>query len=597
MAFDDSLRKDILKHCDIVKIISSFLNVTKKGKNYVAVCPFHDDTHPSMSISPEKQMFKCFVCGTGGDAISFVEKYTHVSYREAMQKVAELSGYTDPRLTSNVRVKKVDERKEALLKCLHDLTVYYQFALNTVEGKDGLDYLEERKLDQSLRQKYLLGYAPKDGKNTIKFLQGKGHSLKTIEDIGISMLQGGEYSDRNQGRVIFPICDADGNVVGFSARRIKNTDEAKYVNSPETYVFTKSRILYNYHIAKDKARIANCIYVLEGFMDVFALAKIGMDNAVAIMGTALTNEHIEMLRRLNVEVRLCLDGDLPGQTAMLKASKALKDAGINFTLVNNRNSDKDPDEILNEDGAESLKSYLNNTLSRPDFALQYYKNSSPLKTPEQKKALIASFLPILANLNDILEVDSYIRQLASVTGYIEDSIRELLRNYKIEKQKNPEVDSRAMLKNIHPENVALRKLETAEKAMLYQMINDKKAVEFYENNIHGFYNSDYRRIAEFLDDYISKNQDYEKIDIVSSLSESDIEGKEDLQKVLTDLMFDTNIASGDETFWQELNTTINKEKEKINEEDALEASLEGKSELEKARIVAEYNRRRKKKMK
>ena len=199
MALDEELVKSVLKATDIVKVVSSYLNVTKKGKNYVAVCPFHDDTNPSLSINPEKQIFKCFVCGTGGTAISFVQKYERINFIDAVKKVADFSGYHDPRLDTKTYVKKVDETKTPLYKCLHDLTLYYQYALNTPEGKDGLDYFEKRHLDNTLRSKFLLGYAFNDGKATVQFLQSKGHSLKTIEDIGIASMLNGSYFDKNQG--------------------------------------------------------------------------------------------------------------------------------------------------------------------------------------------------------------------------------------------------------------------------------------------------------------------------------------------------------------------------------------------------------------
>ena len=372
MAFNNSIAEDVLKHADIVKVIGSYLNLTKKGKNYVAICPFHDDTNPSMTISPDKKLFKCFVCGTGGNAITFVQKYEHISFNEAVKKVADICDYHPEGLERYAKPVKVDEHKQELLKCLYDLNLYYQFALNTPEGKEGLDYFEKRKLDISLRNKYKLGYAPKDGKSTIEFLTKKGHSIKTIEDTGIAkMISSGNYRDMNEGRVTFPICDIDGNVIGFSARRLKDDDTAKYMNTPETYLFHKTNNLYNIHIAKDAAKIKGYIYVCEGFMDVYALGKIGIDAAVAIMGTALTSEHIQILRGLNVEVRLCLDGDLPGQSAMMKIAKNLAQAGVKFRVVDNQGSDRDPDEILNEDGKVALEEYLNKLISRTDFALNY----------------------------------------------------------------------------------------------------------------------------------------------------------------------------------------------------------------------------------
>ncbi len=594
MVVDDSLIKDVLDHADIVKIISSYINVTKKGRNYWAICPFHDDTNPSLSISPERKMFRCWVCGTSGSAISFVQKYEHISFMEALKKVAELSDYHDPRLESVVKVKPVDSKKVPLLKCLNDLTLYYEYALSTEEGKEGLDYFESRHLDAALRSKYKLGYAFKDGKTTCAFLQSKGHSFKTMEDVGIAVLSGDHYIDKNQGRVIFPICDADGSVIGYSARRIGNGNEAKYVNSPETYLFHKSSVLYNFHIAKEKAKVAGYIYVCEGFMDVFALGKIGIDSAVAIMGTALTKDHIAMLRSLNVEIRLCLDGDLPGQTAMMNASKLLNEAGLQVRIVDNQNSPKDPDEILNQDGPDALRVYLNNLVGRVDFALNYFKNSNPLTTMEQKKALVKQFIPILLGIKSQLELDSYLRKLSNVTGFEVESIRELLKNAKNTQEYS---DPSLAIKDFHPERKALRKLQLAERELLFQMLNDEKAVTFYEERVGTFYDDLYRQVANYIVDYAKVNDKISTLDIISSLEMSDIDNKETLVKELVDISYeDTHNSKCTPELLENLLSAIDNEKERIFEKDTLEQSLNGKDPLEKARIIAEYNRRKMRKI-
>ena len=593
MPFNDDLRKDVLDHCNIVEVISSFLTVTKKGKNYVAICPFHDDTNPSMVISPEKKMFKCFVCGTGGDAISFVSKYLHISYRDAMKKVAEISGYNDPRLEENKPVKPVDQKKAALIKCLKDLTLYYSYALNTEEGKEGLEYFENRHLDASMRDKYRLGYSPRDGKSTIEFLQNRGHSLKTIEDTGVAIVNNNGYFDRSQGRVVFPIADAEGNVIAYSARRMKDGPEAKYVNSPESYLFHKSNVLYNYHIAKDKAKIAGHIYVLEGFMDVFALSKIGIDNAVAIMGTALTAEHIALLRQLNVEIRLCLDGDLPGQTAMMKCCKVLEDSGLKVFVVDNRGSSKDPDEILNTEGPEQLRVYLNKLLNRVDFVLNYYKNSNPLQTSEQKKRLIGEFLPILLKIQSQLEFDNYIHKLADITGYDYQSIKDLVVRAR---SKHDEEEAKQVVYQFHPERKALRRLEMAERELLYQMLHNPEAVVFYEHNVDGFYDEMYRSIANFIIEYVLNHPSFDPNDIIAMIEESDSPNKEALIGEITDLCFESthpNVCTVE--LLDNLLQSIKDEKKKIFEKDMLEESLKDKSELEQARIIAEYNRRKEKK--
>lgn len=591
MAFNNSIAEDVLKHADIVKVIGSYLNLTKKGKNYVAICPFHDDTNPSMTISPDKKLFKCFVCGTGGNAITFVQKYEHISFNEAVKKVADICDYHPEGLERYAKPVKVDEHKQELLKCLYDLNLYYQFALNTPEGKEGLDYFEKRKLDISLRNKYKLGYAPKDGKSTIEFLTKKGHSIKIIEDTGIAkMISSGNYRDMNEGRVTFPICDIDGNVIGFSARRLKDDDTAKYMNTPETYLFHKTNNLYNIHIAKDAAKIKGYIYVCEGFMDVYALGKIGIDAAVAIMGTALTSEHIQILRGLNVEVRLCLDGDLPGQSAMMKIAKNLAQAGVKFRVVDNQGSDRDPDEILNEDGKVALEEYLNKLISRTDFALNYYLRSNPLKTNDEKKTLIKEFVPVLLRINSQIELDTYLRKLEKITGFDIESIRNVVKRARMSTPENGMIN-KTVFQNFHPEREALQKLVTAERELLYQMSQNKAAVNFYERKIGGFYDDIYRTIANYMIEYAESHEDMDVNGIMIMVEEDNQSNKDEIINDLSSLVSETHPQECSDQLLENLLETINDEKSRISDEDILQDSLKGKSELEQARIIAEFRRR------
>ena len=592
MAIDQDLIEQVKKHADIVKVISSYQALEQKGKDYVGLCPFHDDSNPSMSVSPSLRIFKCFVCGTGGDAIRYVMKRENLNYFEAMKKVSDISGYSDPRLEEKQFVKPVDETKAKRLKCLADLTLYYQYALSSEEGKVGLDYLNnQRHLDEQMIKKYQIGYALKDGKNTITYLQSKGHSLKTIEEVGIASIVNGTYYDKNNGRVIFPLCDRDGNVIGYSARALEKND-AKYINTQETPLFHKSSVLYNYHIAKQRAHIDGYVYVLEGFMDVLALARIGIDSAVAIMGTALTEEHIKMLRQLNVEVRLCLDGDGPGQTASLKASKLLEQAGINFSIVNNQNNPRDPDEILNEDGPNELRNYLNNLISRNDFALNYFINTNPLKNAEQKRSLVKQFIPILGKMNNVLEYDTYCRKLSKITGYDVESIKNLVTDFR-----RGNVVSERKVKNLSPERKIMKKLQLAEKEILYQMTSNRNAIIFYETKVGGFYDDTYRQIANYIVEYAKTHEDINVSDIILEIEMNEAENKDSLVNELTSISFETlHPDKCDDKLLNSLLDSINSEKEKINEQNIIAQLLEGKDPKEQARILADYNSRKAKKV-
>src|SRR5574344_139691 len=328
--YSQDLIDSLLKSSDIVTVISSYISVIKKGRSYVALCPFHDDKHPSLNISKEKQIFKCFSCGTGGNAITFIEKYEKISFDEAVRKLADLVGFHDPRLAKEAYKPAVNPTLEPLYKCINDLENYYKYGLSLEEGKRATDYLAARHIDQTQIARYGLGYAPMDGQKTVAFLQAKGHSLKSIEDIGIALAKASGTADSNAGRLIFPLANPDGQVVGFSARRLGEEDTAKYVNSPETKIFQKSDILYNYHLAKATAHHDGYVYLLEGFMDVMALEKAGMPSAVALMGTNLSANQVNLLRRLNCEVRLCLDGDAAGQEGMMRMISRLNKAALPF---------------------------------------------------------------------------------------------------------------------------------------------------------------------------------------------------------------------------------------------------------------------------
>ncbi len=595
MEFDNTLITDVLKNANVVDVISSYIEVKQKGRNHVALCPFHDDKNPSLQISAEKQIFKCFVCGTGGNAIRFVELYEHIPFMEAMRKVAEISGYHDDRLLKKITITPVDEELLPLKKCLSDLTTYYQYALATDEGKIGLDYLNDRHLNAEIRKKYLLGYAFKDGKESVKYLQSKGHSLRTIELIGIVGGSGTNFVDKNAGRVVFPIADGEGQVIGFSTRRLLDDDSPKYVNSPETKLFHKSDILYNFHNAKQFARREGYVYILEGFMDVFALDRIGIQSSVALMGTAFTEEHIKKLRSLNVELRICLDGDRPGQTAAMKMIEILKDSGLKYVLVDSRGNTKDPDDIVNEeDGEEKLKKYVFNLVSPLDFAFNYYQSTSPLTGVEERKNLVISFLPILASINSTLELDDYLRKLSNITKFDIESIKDLLRKTRNRRQEQVE----DAFRKFHPERKAIKRFELAEREILFQMINNREAVEFYESKIEAFYDVIYRRLADYIVEYVKINKTIDVNGLISSIELNEDEKSKELIAELTEIAFE-NFHPNDCTdeYLESVLATILEEKQKMIEESTLEKMLQGKSELEKARIIAEWNRQKMKKNK
>ena len=597
MRYDSSLVDDILKQADIVNVISSYINVIRKGRNYVALCPFHDDKNPSMMISKEKQIFKCFVCGAGGNAISFVEKYEKIPFTEAIRKTAEIVGFHDVRLNKPLEHVQIDETITPLYECIEDLTTYYQFGLSTEEGSGAREYLAKRNIAPEQQERFRLGYAIKDGKGTISFLEQKGYSLKTIESIGVALAKANGTSDSNAGRLIFPIQDIDGKVIGYSARKLfDETEGPKYVNSPETKLFHKSSVLYNFHNAKLTAKHDGYIYVLEGFMDVFALDRIGIKSAIAIMGTALTKEQAMILRRLNVEIRLCLDGDSAGQMAMMRIMSVFDAAGIKYRLVSEPGNEKDPDEILQKDGEEKLRKYLNSLVDPFEFALNYYQHTNPLGSLEDRQKVVNHFLPMLIQINKGIDLDDRIYKLAKVTRFEPKAIAKFIEEARRQTSTiTPQVANLPEME-FKPFRNDLRRLQNAERQLLYNMFQDKNAVDFYEQNVQFFYIEVYRHIALHIIDYLSKHEQLDVSLLINEISLKEAANKDEIINEITSLNVKNLYPKATEEGLNEVRDVIKEETQNLYEKEALKKSLIGKTPREQARIIDDYNRRKMKKI-
>ncbi len=562
--YDRDLIESVLKHADIVNVISSYINVIPKGKNAVAICPFHNDTNPSLNISVEKQIYKCFSCGEGGNAISFVRNYEHVSFDEAVRKVAELSNYQDPRLASQRTQVFVDPEKEPLYKAMEDLSSYYQYALTTREGERARAYLKERNIPPEQIEKFQIGYAPLDGKATVAYLQAKKHSLKTIEDIGIAFAQLEGTSDRNAGRLIFPLFNPSGRVVGFSARRLQDDGTSKYINSPETKIFHKGETLYNYHNAAKNARHEGYIYLLEGFMDVMALSKC-LYPAIALCGTALTKEQIELLKRLRAEIRVCLDGDAPGQIGMMKILGALQKESVPFRLVSNPGDLRDPDDILQESGIEALKEAMSHLVDPSDFALNFYLNTKKLETIEDREKVLKKFLPYCASLPPGIQKENYLAKLSKATSFEIEAIRSLLAKAKKE-EAAPENPAPHHFAEHHkreeePDN---KRLYRAERTILYYMLRESEAVSFFEENLGDFYYPNNNDLANYILDYASSHEG--KVDpsqLLGAIQSSGGEEAEKLENSLALLYDDQGKAPYSLKALEQCKTIIEEEKKEL----------------------------------
>jgi len=563
--------------------------VEKKGQNYQALCPFHDDRNPSLVISPNRQIFNCFVCHTGGNAIRFVQLYEKKSYLEAAKKVADIVNFKSDFFAEQVYVPRENTTLAPLIKAINDLTAYYQFTLLTEEGRAAKTYLLKRGLSESDFTKYKIGFAPNDGQATIKFMQSKGHTLKTLGDLGI--LSGGLDSgyDRNQGRIIFTLSDSDGQSVAFSARTMSNDKNTpKYVNSPETKLFIKSKTLYNYHFAKDLMAV-QYVYLVEGFLDVFALDKAGIKSVVALMGTAFTKEQIAMLKLLNKEVRIFLDSDGPGQMATLTVIKDLMHAEIPFQIVSPNAEKLDPDDLLKKHGAEVLVNTANTFIAREDFIFKYYESTNKRDDIEANKQFVNAVMnDVILNLNSRLEVSAFIERLSASSGFNGIILNEMYT--KLRRQKDAENKAYNVVAAKLPLRQTLNKITQAERFIIYQMLVYPEARAYFDANVKIFTYEIHKYLANYLKEVMpSKEVNFAEIlnDINTRFADEDKinEYTQEIMEIeaeIEDVKYDVGVLD-------DANNTLQYERAiKILEKDHERALMAAKNEEEYALAMNKY---------
>jgi DNA primase len=389
---------------DIVDVVGSYIELKKAGGNFKAPCPFHDEKSPSFVVSPQKQIFHCFGCGAGGDAVKFVMEYEKLNYPEALEKLADSYNFTLT-YTDNKHNKP---RSQVMDK----LNEWYQTLLT--QHHTAMSYIKERGIYESSIEKFGIGYAP-DSNATLNYIRSQQFSIKEAVDMGVV----GYNQERNQTyarfveRITFPIHSANGSIVGFGGRTITG-HQAKYVNSPETAFFNKSRLLYAYHLAKQSLHKKQEIIITEGYLDVIMLHQAGFDNAVATLGTALTQEHLPLLRKGTPRVVMAYDGDKAGRAAALKASKLLSAGGFNGGVVV-FGGGLDPADMVKEGRVEELGNMFREAKPFIEFVLDEILSLYNLKDPKAKEACMQEGIAYLKTLSPILQ-EEYKTYLASRLG-------------------------------------------------------------------------------------------------------------------------------------------------------------------------------------
>lgn len=408
MITQDSI-ESLKARLDIVDVVGSYIELKKAGANFKAPCPFHDEKTASFVVSPQKQIYHCFGCGAGGDSVKFVMDYEKLNYPEALEKLAHSYNFSLS-YTDNKQTKPKTEIMERVCD-------YYQGLLSS--NHTALSYLRERGVYESSIEKFSIGYAP-DSNMTLNFLKSQFFNMDEAQKLGVVGFDGGRYYARFIERIIFPIHSTNGSIVGFGGRTITG-HQAKYVNSPETPLFNKSRLLYAYHHARQDIYKSSQIIITEGYLDVVMLHQAGFTNAVATLGTALTQEHLPLLRKGEPDVVMAYDGDKAGRAAALKASKLLSASGFKGGVVLFENG-QDPADMVKKGAIEEIANMIREPRAFIEFVLDEILSLYNLNDPKQKESSMHEGISYLKTLTPVLQ-EQYKTYLASRLGISPSYVR------------------------------------------------------------------------------------------------------------------------------------------------------------------------------
>lgn len=423
MLYSEELIEEIRSRNDIVSIIGSYIRLQKKGSNHMGLCPFHNEKTPSFSVSASKQMYHCFGCGVGGNVFTFIMEYENYSFIEALKFLAERAGVSLPEQEYSEEARKQSDLKGRYLEVNKQAAKYYYYQLMSPRGEFAHEYLLNRSISEETIKQFGLGFSNKYSDGLYKYLKGLGYEDEFLKQSGLVTIdeQRGGY-DKFSNRVMFPIMDINGRVIGFGGR-VLGDGQPKYLNSPETMLFDKSRNLYGLNIARTSRK--NNLLVCEGYMDVIALHQAGFTNAVAALGTAFTVFHANLIKRYTNEVILTFDSDHAGTQATLRAIPILKEAGLSVKVINMKPY-KDPDEFIKALGAEEYQKRINEAKNSFFFEIDSLQVEFDMSDPEQKTKFFHETAKKLVGFSEELERNFYIDAVANNYMIDMESLRRLV---------------------------------------------------------------------------------------------------------------------------------------------------------------------------
>ncbi len=517
MYFSEEVLADVRMGNDIVDVIGEYVKLKKSGANYFGLCPFHNEKTPSFSVSPEKQIYRCFGCGAGGNVFRFIEQKENLTFPETVEYLAKRINYTLPENNS-----KADAYKREIKQQLWDIhkaaARFYYECLNADMGAEARAYLDKRGVQPNIRKKFGLGYSPDEWNRLNDHLLELGFDQEMILKSGlVNGSNSGRYYDKFRNRLMFPIIDVYGHIIGFGGRQLRdNKEEAKYLNSPDTEIFNKSFNPYNLNFARHANKRE--FILVEGYMDVIALYQAGFKNAVAALGTAFNSNHASVLKRYTQNIIVLFDSDAAGENAVLRALPVLKEAGISAKVLQVKNA-KDPDEYIKSYGAEAFAKLLSTAVNGTMFRIENVKKKYSLDNIDDKISLTRDIVEILAQTDDPLELELYIRDVAKQIGVSPEAILSEVNRIQGVKDRTPKGNGNGLgksVKNIEVDNA----LEDAKSGLISLLALDGSLFESVERifDKKEFLDDLYIKLYDIVKKLHAQNASIQAADIVTYLN-------------------------------------------------------------------------------
>ncbi len=550
MFYSEDLVEEVRTANDIVDVVSSYVRLTKKGSTYFGLCPFHNEKTPSFSVTPSKQMYYCFGCGAGGNAITFVMEYENYTFPEALKHLADRAGIKLPEQELSAEQKKEAGLKAQLFDVYKLAGKYYYYQLRQEHGKRAYDYFKKRELSDETIKKFGLGYSNPYSDDLYKYIKSKNYSDEVLKESGLFTISERGANDKFWNRAMFPIMDANNRIIAFGGR-VLGDGEPKYLNSPETKIFDKSRNLYGLNYARTSRE--DYMLLCEGYMDVIAMQQAGFTNAVASLGTAFTPQQANLLKRYTKQVILTYDSDGAGVKAALRAIPILKSAGLSAKVLS-LSPYKDPDEFIKKLGTDAFRERIANAENSFLFEIRVLSRNYDLNDPEQKTSFYQETAKKLLEFSEELERDNYTQAVSGNFGIPYESLKKLVNHYggqafivQSVREEAQGTKSREKLKNTKNDGI-----KKSQRLLLSWLVEDKRLypaikniispLDFTEDLYHKIAVEVFKQLEEgrvnpagILNDYINDDEEYREVALVFNTGIDDSQmSHEDMEKAITE---------------------------------------------------------------